>query len=76
LAGDKYESNHILSGSALTMMKAVKNLVQYCAIDLDEALRMCSLYPAKLLGMDHELGRIAKGYKAGFVELDRELLPD
>lgn len=76
LAGDKYESNNILSGSALTMMKAVKNLVQYCAVDLDEALRMCSLYPAKVLGLDHELGKLAKGYKASFVELESEILPD
>ena len=64
LSGDKYESNGILSGSALTMMKAVKNCVEHCEIPLDEALRMASLYPAKVLGIDHETGRIEKGYKA------------
>ncbi len=64
LKGDKYESNGILSGSALTMMKAVKNCVKHCEISLDEALRMASLYPAKVLGIDHETGRIEKGYKA------------
>lgn len=74
LAGDKYESNGILSGSALTMMKAVKNLVQHCDIELEEALRMCSLYPAQSLGLSKELGKIEKGYKASFVELDEDLL--
>jgi N-acetylglucosamine-6-phosphate deacetylase len=68
LAGDKYESNNILSGSALTMEKAVHNLVNYCGIQLEEAFRMCSLYPAKVLGLENELGRIEKGFKADFVE--------
>jgi N-acetylglucosamine-6-phosphate deacetylase len=66
-AGDKYESNGILSGSALTMKKAVNNLVDFCDIELEEALRMCSLYPARVLGLKH-LGKIAKGYKASFIE--------
>lgn len=64
LAGDKYESNGILSGSALTMIKAVKNLIEKTNIDLSEALRMASLYPARLLGMSNSLGMIKKGYKA------------
>ena len=67
LVDDRYESNGILSGSALTMMKAVKNLVQHCDIELDEALRMCSLYPAQALNLN-DLGKIEKGYKASFVE--------
>ncbi len=69
LAGDRYESNGILSGSALTMMKSVKNLVLHCDIELDEALRMCSLYPAQILGLK-DLGKIEKGYKESFVELE------
>lgn len=67
LAGDKYESNNILSGSALTMKKAVQNLVAFCNVELDEALRMCSLYPAKVLELDNELGRIEVGYRAAFI---------
>jgi N-acetylglucosamine-6-phosphate deacetylase len=73
LNGDKYESNGILSGSALTMMKAVKNCVKKCDIPLDEALRMASLYPAKVLGIDNETGKIEKGFKADFVMIDENL---
>ncbi|MBC7587344.1 MAG: amidohydrolase family protein, partial [Chitinophagaceae bacterium] len=40
----------------------------HCNIELDEALRMCSLYPAKVLGLSHELGLIEEGYKANFIE--------
>ena len=72
LAGDKYESNGILSGSALTMIKAVKNLVDKCGIEFTEALRMASLYPARLLGMTDHLGMIKKGYSADVIFLNEE----
>lgn len=72
LAGDKYESAGILSGSALTMNKAVNNLVQYAGIDLGEALRMCSLYPAQVINMDKQLGKIGKGYKASLVVMNEK----
>lgn len=62
LAGDKYESEGILSGSALTMLKSVKNLVNHCQIDLGEAIRMCSIYPARVIGMDQRFGKIEKGF--------------
>lgn len=73
LKGDKYESNGILSGSALTMIKAVKNCVEKCDIPLDEALRMASLYPAKVLGIENETGKIKKGYKADLVLMNENL---
>lgn len=73
LAGDKYESAGILSGSALMMNKAAYNLMHHAGIELEEALRMCSLYPAKLLGIDRETGRIRPGYKADIVVLDDQL---
>lgn len=65
--GDKYTSDKILSGSALTMYKAFKNLVTYADIEIAEALRMCSLYPAQVMQIDNENGRIAKGYKVNMV---------
>lgn len=71
--GDKYTADKILSGSALTMYKALQNLVNHCGIELAEALRMCSLYPAQVMNMDIELGRIAKGYKAMMILLPASL---
>ena len=74
LSGEKYESNGILSGSALTMMKAVKNCVEKCDISLDEALRMASLLPAKALGIGSRTGKIQKGYNADFVMMDDKMV--
>ena len=51
-----------LSGSALTMRSAVQFCVERVGIPEAEALRMASLYPARVLGIDHEWGKIAAGY--------------
>ena len=72
-AGDKYEADGILSGSALTMQQALQNLVQECKIDLGEALRMCSLYPARVLQLYKKLGKIEKGFTADIIILDNSL---
>lgn len=70
LTGDKYESEGILSGSALTMHKAFVNLVRHVGIPVEEALRMCSLYPARVMQIDDRYGKIAQGYAAELIVLD------
>lgn len=59
-----------LAGSALDMASAVRNTVQRLGLPLDEACRMASTYPAEFLGLGHELGRIAPGYRADLIVLD------
>ena len=59
LAGDKYESAGVLSGSSLTQLKSVHNLINEVGIDMGEAVRMCSLYPAKVMKHSHISGKIA-----------------
>ncbi len=54
--------NGTLSGSALTMQQAVANAVQHCDVPLEEALRMASLYPAKVIGKQDTYGKIAPGF--------------
>lgn len=72
-AGDKYECNGVLSGSAITMHGSFKNLVRHCGIEVAEALRMCSLYPAKVIGAGAEYGKLAPGYTAQAVVINRDL---
>jgi N-acetylglucosamine-6-phosphate deacetylase len=73
LAGDKYECNGVLSGSALSMHKAFKNLVKYACIELGEALRMCSLYPAQVLRCDDQYGKIVPQAAGQFLVLNKQL---
>ena len=65
--------NGTLSGSSLTMMKAVKNCVQHAGIEKEEALRMATVYPAKILGLENEIGFVERNYKASFVVFDNEM---
>jgi N-acetylglucosamine-6-phosphate deacetylase len=72
--GDRYTlPDGTLSGSVLTMLQAVKNGVEKVGIPLPEALRMASLYPASLMGLDKKWGSIQPGAQADFVVLDEEL---
>jgi N-acetylglucosamine-6-phosphate deacetylase len=50
-----------LGGSALTMIDAIQNSVKYAGIELAEAIRMATLYPAKAISMDHKIGCIEVG---------------
>jgi N-acetylglucosamine-6-phosphate deacetylase len=62
-----------LAGSNLTMDEAVRYCCSVLDIAREEALRMASLYPARFLRLDHQLGRIAPGYRADLVHLSDDL---
>jgi N-acetylglucosamine-6-phosphate deacetylase len=62
-----------LAGTALDMASAVRNAVSMLGLDLAEALRMASEYPAEYLGLGHELGRIAPGCRANLALFDDQL---
>jgi len=76
LVGDKYESAGTLSGSALTQLKSVNNLVEKVGIDVGEAVKMCSLYPAKVMQQKGITGTIEVKENADLLCLsaDRQLL--
>jgi N-acetylglucosamine-6-phosphate deacetylase len=66
------DENGTLSGSALTMIEAVQNSVEHVGIALDEALRMASLYPARAMGVERQLGSIEAGKIANLTVFTRD----
>ncbi|MBD1393923.1 N-acetylglucosamine-6-phosphate deacetylase [Mucilaginibacter glaciei] len=67
LEGDKYVMpDGTLSGSSLTMLKAVQNCVEKVGIELAEAINMASLYPAQLAKKDRK-GQVAAGFDADLI---------
>ncbi len=62
-----------LAGSDTDMASMVKNAVRLLGLELPEAARMASRYPAEFLGLGAELGRIAAGYRADLVLVDERL---
>jgi N-acetylglucosamine-6-phosphate deacetylase len=73
LVGEKYESAGTLSGSALTQLKSIKNLVEHVGIPLGEAISMCSVYPAKVMQNKNITGIIEINKKANLLFLSAEL---
>lgn len=50
-----------LGGSAITMIESIEQCVKFVGIDLAEAIRMATLYPAKAISLADKLGSIAPG---------------
>ncbi|MEY4474411.1 MAG: N-acetylglucosamine-6-phosphate deacetylase [Pseudomonadota bacterium] len=66
------DENGTLSGSALTMIEAVQNSVEHVGIALDETLRMATLYAARAIGVDKQLGSIEVGKVANLTAFTRD----
>jgi N-acetylglucosamine-6-phosphate deacetylase len=62
-----------LAGADLDMISAVRFVHRVIGLDLGEALRMASLYPAMAVGQSHRIGRLAKGMAANIVSLSDDL---
>ena len=62
-----------LAGADLDMISAVRFMHETIGLELDEALRMASLYPAEAVGQDGRLGRLIMGSAANIVHLSDEL---
>ena len=63
------DENDVMAGTDLDMAGAVRNSVMMLGVDLPTAVRMASHVPATFLGLGHELGLIAPGYRADLVRL-------
>ncbi len=66
-------ANNSMAGTSLTMIEAVRNMVNLAGIPLHEAIRMASLNPARVLGMESTKGALAPGMDADLVLLDKDL---
>ncbi len=62
-----------LAGADLDMISAVRFMHRTIGIDLDEALRMASLYPAQAIGRAGHLGMLTPGSAANIVALSADL---
>lgn len=71
--GEARLENGTLAGSVLKMNKAVKNVMKFLNLPLEEVVKLASINPAKNLGVDSYLGSIKVGKRADFVILDQDL---
>ncbi len=62
-----------LAGSALTLDQALRNAVQFANLSLEESMSLVTTNPARVLGLDGELGALTVGAKADLVLLNPNL---
>jgi N-acetylglucosamine-6-phosphate deacetylase len=63
-----------LAGTTLDMASAVRNCVKLLQVPFPDALRFASTNPAQFIGLGKMLGRLAPGYRADMVAIDRKTL--
>ena len=62
-----------LAGADLTMIQAIATIHNKVGLELDEALRMASLYPAEAMGIADRYGHLKRGARADMVLLTDDL---
>jgi N-acetylglucosamine-6-phosphate deacetylase len=62
-----------LAGSAITLDKGVKYVVEHCGISLEDAVYMASRGPLAAIGKSASKGKIKEGYDADIVVLNQDL---
>lgn len=71
--GEARLENGTLAGSVLKMNNAVKNVMKFLNLPLEEVVKLASQNPAKNLGVFDQMGSIKEGKRADFVILDKDL---
>ena len=69
----EFQWRGILNGAAISLGDAVRNAVEQVGIPLQEAVEMATIRPAKAIGIDHLVGKVAAGYPARFTVFDQDL---
>jgi N-acetylglucosamine-6-phosphate deacetylase len=67
--GDRAELDGVLAGSVLTLDRAVRNVTKFADWKLQDAVRLATLNPARVIGASDRKGKIAVGADADFAVL-------
>ena len=69
----KLADRSALAGSVATMDRLIRTLVQKAEIPLEDAIRMASETPSKIMGVYDRKGSLQKGKDADMLILDQDL---
>ena len=61
------------ASSVATMDQLVRNMVCLVGLNIKDAVKLATINPARMQGMDTEIGILAKGMKADIVVFDNEI---
>ncbi len=63
------ESN-TLAGSVVPLNRAMKNVLEWCGLNVPEVVKMVTSNPARILGLEDRIGHLKEGYQANLVIFD------
>ena len=69
----KLADHSALAGSIATMDRLIRTMVQKAEIPLEDAVRMASETPARIMGVLDRKGTLERGKDADIIALDRDL---
>ncbi|MFG5501754.1 amidohydrolase family protein, partial [Enterococcus faecalis] len=62
-----------LAGSTTTLLKSLKNIVEWKIFSLEEAIPLVTSIPAKSINIDNFYGTITENRSADFIIVDKQL---
>lgn len=65
-----YDDEGKLAGSRMTLDNSVRNLMTHTGYGLCHAIRMATLNPARVLGIEHRVGSLKAGKTANLIVID------
>ncbi|WIF94134.1 N-acetylglucosamine-6-phosphate deacetylase [Caminicella sporogenes] len=63
--------NNTLAGSVLTMNSAVKNFMEHTDINIQNVIKLATINPARVIGIDDKKGSLHEGKDADIVVFDK-----
>ena len=69
----KLLTREAFAGSAALMNRCVRNMVKLVGLSIQDAVKMASVNPAKLIGVDDRKGSLTKGKDADLVIFDEQV---
>jgi N-acetylglucosamine-6-phosphate deacetylase len=72
VANGRATANGVLAGSVLTLDQALANFVRFTGAPLEQALRLLTVNPAAMVGLEDQAGPLAVGQRATFVAIDAQ----
>jgi N-acetylglucosamine-6-phosphate deacetylase len=70
VANGRAMARGVLAGSVLTLDRALMNFMEYTGAPLEDALRLLTVNPAAMIGLDNEAGGLKVGLAANLVAVD------
>jgi N-acetylglucosamine-6-phosphate deacetylase len=69
----KLPDRSAFASSVATMNQMLKNMIELVGLQVNEAVQLATINPARMQSLDHEIGRVARNMKADLTVFDEDI---